>query len=88
MDLEYLGVLEKRVQEVIEFLRQTKAEKHRLEQELAEQKLAYQQLQQERGEVRNRVEHILGQLNQLQDEAAPELIQQGSESGSGQETSY
>lgn len=88
MDLEYLGVLEQRVQEVIELLRTTKEEKQHLELQLAEQKQAFQQLQEERGEVRQRVEHILGKLNDLNHASEPELVNQGVEPGGEQETSY
>ncbi|MFQ5587390.1 MAG: hypothetical protein ACE5F7_00995 [Nitrospiria bacterium] len=88
MDLEYLGVLEQRVQDVIELLRETRREKQNLELELAEQKQAFQQLQQERGEVRQRVEHILGKLNDLNQGSEAELVNQGAEAGGEQETSY
>ncbi len=84
MDLEYLEILERRVQEMIDLLRSTKEEKCLLEKQLADQAEAFQQLQQERGEVRQRVEKILGTLSNYNDDSGNAEMEQGGE----QETSY
>lgn len=88
MDLEYLGVLENRVQAMIKLLQSTREEKRLLEEQLMEQAEAFQHLQQERNEVRQRVERILGTLNHVTEEAGTVLVPQGVEQEGEQETSY
>ena len=68
MSLEYLEILEKRVQEMIDLVKHLREKNVSLEEELIQQKEAFHQLQEERGEVRRRVERILGTLSPL-DEA-------------------
>lgn len=67
MSLEYLEILEKRVQEMIDLVKHLKKRNASLEEELIQQKEAFHQLQQERSEVRQRVEGILETLNHLVD---------------------
>lgn len=62
---EQLEVLETRVQEMIELIRRLKREKEGLEAKVNEQAREFRQLQEERGEVRLRIERILGTLNHL-----------------------
>lgn len=88
MDLEYLGVLESRVQAMIKLLQSTREEKRLLEEQLMEQAEAFQHLQEERNEVRQRVERILGTLNHVTEEAETALVPQGVEQEGEQETSY
>lgn len=88
MDLEYLGVLESRVQAMIKLLQTTREEKRLLEEQLMEQAEAFQHLQEERNEVRQRVERILGTLNHVTEEAETSLVPQGVEQEGEQETSY
>ncbi len=65
--MEDLDLLEKRVHELIQQLKDLKAEKQELETQLSEQAQSFHHLQQERVEVRGRVEKILGTLNHLDD---------------------
>ena len=62
---EQLEVLETRVQEMIELIKRLKREKEGLEAKVNEQAREFRQLQEERGEVRLRIERILGTLNHL-----------------------
>lgn len=62
---EQLEVLEARVQEMIELIKRLKREKEGLEAKVGEQAREFHQLQEERGEVRLRIERILGTLNHL-----------------------
>lgn len=62
---EQLEVLEARVQEMIELIKRLKREKEGLEAKVDEQAREFRQLQEERGEVRLRIERILGTLNHL-----------------------
>lgn len=62
---EQLEVLETRVQEMIELIKRLKREKEGLEAKVDEQARDFRQLQEERGEVRLRIERILGTLNHL-----------------------
>lgn len=62
---EQLEVLETRVQEMIELIKRLKREKEGLEAKVDEQAREFRQLQEERGEVRLRIERILGTLNHL-----------------------
>ncbi len=63
--MEDLDLLERRVHELIQQLKDLKEEKRTLEGQLSEQARSFQSLQQERVEVRGRVEKILGTLNHL-----------------------
>lgn len=63
---EQLEVLEVRVQEMIELIKRLKREKEGLEAKVNEQAREFRQLQEERGEVRLRIERILGTLNHLE----------------------
>ncbi|NKE71431.1 cell division protein ZapB [Candidatus Manganitrophus noduliformans] len=63
---EQLEVLEARVQEMIELIKKLKREKEGLEAKVNEQAREFRQLQEERGEVRLRIERILGTLNHLE----------------------
>ncbi|MDC4222874.1 MAG: cell division protein ZapB [Candidatus Manganitrophus sp.] len=63
---EQLEVLEARVQEMIELIKRLKREKEGLEAAVNEQAREFRQLQEERGEVRLRIERILGTLNHLE----------------------
>lgn len=63
---EQLEVLEARVQEMIELIKRLKREKEGLEAKVNEQAREFRQLQEERGEVRLRIERILGTLNHLE----------------------
>jgi chromosome segregation ATPase len=60
---EQLEVLESRVQAMIELIKKLKREKEGLEAKIDEQEREFRQLQEERGEVRLRIERILGTLN-------------------------
>jgi len=88
MDLEYLGILETRVQEMIRLLQTTTEEKRNLEAQLAEQAEAFQGLQAEREEVRQRIERILGNLSHVNHESEPVMAEQGAEEEGGQKTAY
>ncbi|GEM_PF-1556163 len=88
MDLEYLGILETRVQEMIRLLQSTREEKRMLEARLAEQAEAFQGLQAEREEVRQRIERILGNLSHVNQEAESVMAEQGADQEGGQETAY
>lgn len=66
--LEDLDLLERRVHELIQQLKDLKAEKLDLENQVSEKARSFQDLQQERSAVRGRVEKILGSLNQLSEE--------------------
>jgi len=74
--LEDLDLLEKRVHELIQQLKNLKAEKRDLETQLSEQSQSFQNLQQERVEVRGRVEKILGTLNHLDEDLNGSVIAQ------------
>lgn len=63
--MEDLDLLERRVHELIQQLKELKGEKCTLEARLNDQAASFQQLQQERTEVRGRVEKILDTLNHL-----------------------
>jgi len=73
---EQLEVLEARVQEMIELIKRLKREKEGLEAQIREREREFRQLQEERGEVRLRIERILGTLNDLE---AQESIEEDSE---------
>jgi len=88
MELEYLGVLENRVQEMIRLLHTTKEENRILEERLSEQSTAFQALQAEREEVRQRVERILGNLSHVNNETEDVMAEQGVEQEGGHETPY
>ncbi len=88
MELEYLGVLESRVQEMIRLLQTTKEENRVLEERLSEQSEAFQALQAEREEVRQRVERILGNLSHVDNETENVMAEQRMEPEGGQETPY
>lgn len=88
MDLEYLGILESRVQEMIHLLQRTKEEKRILEEQLSGQSEAFQAMQAEREEVRQRVERILGNLNHVNHETEDVMAEQGAGQEGGQETPY
>ncbi len=88
MELEYLGILENRVQEMIRLLHTTKEENRILEERLSEQSAAFQTLQAEREEVRQRVERILGNLNHVNNETEDVMAEQGVEQEGGHETPY
>jgi chromosome segregation ATPase len=63
---EQLEVLEARVQEMIELIKRLKREKEGLEAKVSEREREFRHLQEERGEVRLRIERILGTLNHLE----------------------
>ncbi len=88
MDLEYLGLLETRVQGLIDLLRTTKDENQLLKTSLSEKTEALQHLQEERGQVRLRVEKILGTLSHMSEDSEPNLENQHEESRLEQETAY
>ncbi len=74
--LEDLDLLEKRVHELIQQLKDLKGEKRALEAQLSEQAESFLHLQQERAEVRGRVEKILGTLNHLGEDLNDSVIEQ------------
>lgn len=89
MELEYLGILESRVQEIIGLLHTTKEENRILEERLSEQTEAFQALQAEREEVRQRVERILGNLSHINNEKENVMAEQRVEPEDGHdETPY
>lgn len=88
MDLEYLGILESRVQEMIDLLQKTREEKRILEERLSRRSEDFQALQAEREEVRQRVERILGNLNHVNPETENVMAEQGAGQEGGQETPY
>ncbi len=88
MELEYLGILESRVQEIIRLLHTTKEENRILEERLSEQTEAFQALQAEREEVRQRVERILGNLSHIKNEEENVMAEQKVEPEAGHETPY
>lgn len=88
MDLEYLGLLETRVQGMIELLRSTKNENRLLKTELAEKTETLHHLEEERGQVRLRVEKILTTLSQVGEDSEPQLDEPHEESRLEQETTY
>ena len=88
MDLEYLGLLETRVQGMIDLLRTTKNENLLLKTELTEKTEALHLLQEERGQVRLRVEKILGALSHVGEDSEPQADDQHEESKLEQETAY
>lgn len=88
MDLEYLGILESRVQEMIKLLQTTKEEKRILEERLSEQSEAFQVLQAEREEVRQRVERILGNLSHVNHDPENVMAEQEADPEGGQKTAY
>ncbi|MFY9269463.1 MAG: hypothetical protein WAO55_06910 [Candidatus Manganitrophaceae bacterium] len=63
---EQLEVLESRVREMIEVIKKLKREKEGLEMRIAEREREFQQLQEERGEARLRIERIMETLGHLQ----------------------
>lgn len=63
---EQLEVLEARVQTMIDLIKKLKREKEALEAKMIQQEREFRQLQEERGEVRLRIERILGTLNHLE----------------------
>ena len=73
---EQLEVLETRVQEMIELIKHLKKEKAVLEAKINQREKEFDQLHDERGEVRLRIEKILGALNHL--DAEPSLSSKGS----------
>lgn len=79
MDLEYLTVLEKRVQEMIALLKRLKQEKEALEIELREREEASKTLYQERGVLRERVENILATIKHLDEGANTDTMEQETE---------
>ncbi len=84
MELEYLTILEERVQEMIEMIKTLRQEKSTLELQLSEREKSHRELQQERGEVRHRVEKILGTLNHLNNGTDNTIMEKETE----QATSY
>ncbi|TAJ98463.1 MAG: cell division protein ZapB [Candidatus Manganitrophaceae bacterium] len=73
---EQLEVLETRVQAMIEMIKKLKREKELLEAKVGQREREFRQLQEERGEVRLRIERILGTLNHLE---VPEEVEEDSE---------
>ncbi|MBI3805106.1 MAG: cell division protein ZapB [Nitrospirae bacterium] len=69
---EQLEVLESRVQTMIDLIKKLKREKEGLEVKINQQEREFRQLQEERGEVRLRIERILGTLNHLEVQEAIE----------------
>lgn len=69
---EELEILETRVQAMIELIKKLKREKEGLEAKISEREREFRQLQEERGEVRLRIERILGTLNHLEIQGAVE----------------
>ncbi len=63
---EQLEVLESRVQAMIDLIKKLKMEKEGLEAKINQREREFRQLQEERGEVRLRIERILGTLNHLE----------------------
>ncbi len=72
---EQLEVLETRVQEMIELIKHLKKEKAGLEAKINQREKEFNQLQDERGKVRLRIERLLGTLNHLDEE--PSLVSKG-----------
>jgi septal ring factor EnvC (AmiA/AmiB activator) len=68
---EQLEVLEERVQEMIELIKHLKKEKAGLEAKINQREKEFNQLQDERGKVRLRIEKLLGTLNLLDEEPIP-----------------
>jgi len=68
MEIEQLEILESRVQEMIEFIRRLKSEKAQLETKLDQREKEFQALQGERGQVRLRIEALLGKLDHIEKE--------------------
>ncbi|MFQ5542991.1 MAG: hypothetical protein ACE5FY_01415 [Nitrospiria bacterium] len=66
MELEYLSVLESRVQQMISLIKQLREEKQLLENKLNEQQREFEGIQQERANIRDRVERILETINHLE----------------------
>jgi len=79
MELEYLTILEKRVEEMIELIKTLQDEKNSLAGQLREEEKAAQALHQERGDVRERVEKILMKINQLDDTDPNPAMEQETE---------
>lgn len=73
---EQLEVLETRVQAMIEMIKKLKREKELLEAKVGQREREFRQLQEERGEVRLRIERILGTLNHLE---VPEEVEEDLE---------
>lgn len=73
---EQLEVLETRVQAMIEMIKKLKREKELLEAQIGQREREFRQLQEERGEVRLRIERILGTLNHLE---VPEEVEEDLE---------
>lgn len=65
---EQLEVLEARVQEMIELIKHLKKEKAGLEAKINQREKEFNQLQDERGKVRLRIEKLLGTLHHLDEE--------------------
>lgn len=63
---EQLEVLEARVQEMIELIKRLKREKAGLEAKMLQQEREFHQMQNERGQVRSKIEKILGTLSHLE----------------------
>ncbi|HZR46225.1 MAG TPA: cell division protein ZapB [Candidatus Manganitrophaceae bacterium] len=68
---EQLEVLEARVQEMIELIKHLKKEKAGLEAKLDQREKEFNQLQDERGKIRLRIEKLLGTLHHLNEEPVP-----------------
>jgi len=91
MSLEYLEILENRVQEMIELVKHLKEKNSAVEDELSQQRADFHalqqergQLQEERGEVRQRVEKILGTLKHLDGmEERPSMEQESEQETPG-----
>ncbi|MFQ5779545.1 MAG: cell division protein ZapB [Nitrospiria bacterium] len=66
MELAQLEILETRVQEMIELIKRLKKEKAELEEKIDQREKECQDLQEERGKVRLRIEKLLGRLNHLE----------------------
>lgn len=66
---EQLEVLEARVQEMIELVKRLKKEKAGLEAKVNLREKEFNQLQEERGKVRLRIEKLLGTLNHLDEDS-------------------
>ncbi len=73
---EQLEVLESRVQTMIEMIKKLRGEKEGLEAKVSQREREFRQLQEERGEVRLRIERILGTLSHLEEQ---EMIEENSE---------
>ncbi len=61
-----LEVLESRVSQMIEKLKSLRLEKEKLSSEVSKQASAFRQMQEERRQVRKRLEKLLGTLNHVE----------------------